>query len=188
MARSAKRDAYSYTGDNPLNRTDPTGVDYGVCVDNGQGGQNCSYYANDKDFQNTMKNPGAGIAFLGDENIGNIYGTANGNLVQVGTYQHFFGPGGAAAEGLEYEPGTDLLIASPFTGLVGSLFGGASAGATSGVWSLGNFARGNIIEEMLGGNLPRTFPVIDAFEDGVASKNLCLQKGTSSETISQREK
>jgi RHS repeat-associated protein len=173
--------AYSYTGNNPLNRIDPAGLDYSVCVDDGQGGQSCTYYANDKDFQNTMKDPGAGIAFLGDENGGNIYGTdADGNLVQVGTYQHFFGPGDAAAEGLEYEPGTDMVIASPFAGLFGSLFGGASAGAASGVWSLGNFVRGDIIEQMLGGNLPRTFPVIDAFEDGVATsiKSIDLTAGT----------
>jgi RHS repeat-associated protein len=37
------------------------------------------------------------------------------------------------------------------------------------VWKLGNFVRGAMIESMLGANLPRAFPVIDKFLNGVAT-------------------
>lgn len=39
---------------------------------------------------------------------------------------------------------------------------------TEDVWSLHNFDRGERIGEAFGANLPRTFPVIDGFEDGRA--------------------
>jgi hypothetical protein len=32
---------YSYVGNNPLSRVDVDGHDYHVCVNNGNGGQNC---------------------------------------------------------------------------------------------------------------------------------------------------
>jgi RHS repeat-associated protein len=54
--------------------------------------------------------------------------------------------------------------------------GGAAggAGATGGAgstspWSLNQFARGLEIEDMLGGNLPKNFPTIDRFANGVAT-------------------
>lgn len=162
--------AYAYTGNNPLSRTDSSGLDYSVCLNDGQGGQTCTYVPDDKSFQNALVNPGAGIYTSGDNNSGTIYASdANGNLVEAGTYQHFFGPGEVAGDSMEHDFGTDLGIAGLFAGFFeGSLIGRTTA-ATSGVWSLGNFARGNVIEQMLGGNLPRTFPVIDAFENGVAT-------------------
>jgi RHS repeat-associated protein len=156
--------AYSYVGNNPLGRIDADGLDYDVCVDDGNGGQKCTYVANDKSFQNALQNPGAGISVSGDNNRGTIYGTdGNGNQVQVGSYQHFAGPG---EEGAQEEPGFLFGIISLFRpGL-----GGASAGtAASSVWDLGWSARGGAIEQTLGANLPRTFPVIDAFENGVAN-------------------
>jgi RHS repeat-associated protein len=39
---------YSYVGNNPLRYTDPDGHDYRVCVDNGQGGQNCVNLTDDQ--------------------------------------------------------------------------------------------------------------------------------------------
>ena len=37
------------------------------------------------------------------------------------------------------------------------------------VWEMGSVLRGSTIERMLGANLPRTFPVIDKFVNGVAT-------------------
>jgi hypothetical protein len=46
-----------------------------------------------------------------------------------------------------------------------------------GVWDLGPVVRGEIIHERLGQNVPRTFPVIDRFQDGVVTsiKSIDLQ-------------
>ncbi len=41
--------------------------------------------------------------------------------------------------------------------------------ATRSVWELGNFVRGGLIERALGANLPRSFPVIDKFAEGIAT-------------------
>ena len=41
--------------------------------------------------------------------------------------------------------------------------------ADGGVWDLPPIARGNAIEQLVGANLPRTFPTIDVFENGVAT-------------------
>lgn len=54
--------------------------------------------------------------------------------------------------------------------------------ASSGVWDLNPFARGQQIEQMLGGNLPRSYPVIDRFDSatGVATsiKSIDLNAAT----------
>lgn len=52
----------------------------------------------------------------------------------------------------------------------GAIFGGAGASgaAESAVCSLGPATRGNVIDAMLGGNLRKTFPVIDSFVNRVA--------------------
>jgi hypothetical protein len=39
---------YSYVRNNPLRYTDPDGHDVQVCVDNGQGGQNCTNFTDDQ--------------------------------------------------------------------------------------------------------------------------------------------
>jgi hypothetical protein len=41
--------------------------------------------------------------------------------------------------------------------------------ADRGVWDLGPVVRGEIIHEQLGQNLPRSFPVVDIFEDGIVT-------------------
>lgn len=43
-----------------------------------------------------------------------------------------------------------------------------SAEETSGIWAENNFTRGKILRQMYGGNLPESFPVIAAFENGTA--------------------
>lgn len=52
-------------------------------------------------------------------------------------------------------------------GAGGLFFGGG--GLASGAFRLAPVARGNYIETALGGGLPRTFPVIDRFLNGVAT-------------------
>jgi RHS repeat-associated protein len=110
--------AYSYVRNNPLRYTDRDGLDYHVCVDNGNGGQNCFDVARDSDFKKLIDNS-QGVSV----NDGKIF--ANG--VQVGTYQHFIGPG---EEGIESANGMNMLMAAPFAGLVTSSLSGAAGGAS----------------------------------------------------------
>ena len=51
-----------------------------------------------------------------------------------------------------------------------SLFlnGSGSGGARNDIWSKDNFTRGDYFRERYGANLPKTFPVIDSFENGTA--------------------
>jgi RHS repeat-associated protein len=172
--------AYAYTGNNPLSRIDPDGLDYSVCTTDENGGEQCTYVANDQSFEQALANPGAGISISGDNGSGTIYTTdANGNQVEAGTYQHFVGPGEEGG-GLQQDYGAELGFLGLFRG-IGSLFGGAAARtAASTVWDLGWATRGGVIEQMLGANLPRTFPVIDAFENGVATsiKSIDLRAAT----------
>lgn len=53
-------------------------------------------------------------------------------------------------------------------GLIDSATGTAAQGGGS-PWKLLPFARGTAIETQLGANLPRGFPVIDRFQNGVAT-------------------
>jgi len=46
---------------------------------------------------------------------------------------------------------------------------GAFSGGKASVWGMEASARGFAIEDMLGGNLPKNFPVLDKFADGVAT-------------------
>lgn len=59
---------------------------------------------------------------------------------------------------------------------LGTFFRGAAAASP---WLLGPAARGIAIENMLGHNLPRTFPTIDKFSNGLATsiKSLDLATG-----------
>ena len=42
------------------------------------------------------------------------------------------------------------------------------------IWSEDNFTRGDYFRDMYGGNLPKTFPVIDAYEDGKATSIMSI--------------
>ena len=48
------------------------------------------------------------------------------------------------------------------------------------VWSLGNFVRGNAIEDALGANLPRNFPIVDRLSNGIVTsiKSIDLNAAT----------
>jgi RHS repeat-associated protein len=78
--------AYSYVRNNPLKYTDPDGTDVRVCVDNGNGGQNCVFlkdpqYADLYDKQNGQQ----GITLPGGETpTGNI--TCGGQICGTATY------------------------------------------------------------------------------------------------------
>jgi RHS repeat-associated protein len=158
--------AYSYVRNNPLSLTDPTGFDYSICTNDGNRGQQCSYIANDQAAEAALANPGSGLS----ASNGNIYSTdENGNQVQIGTYQHFLGPGDMASEGLREDYGFELGAMGLGRGIAGLFEGAAASAARSTVWSLASTVRGGVVEEMLGANLPRTFPVIDVFENGIAT-------------------
>ena len=69
---------------------------------------------------------------------------------------------------------TGLLGVTARVGEAGDLLvaadrGAAAAAAEASVWDLGWGARGMAIEQQLGANLPAGFPVIDRFEDGIAT-------------------
>jgi RHS repeat-associated protein len=134
--------AYGYAGNDPLNQTDPDGLDYHVCIEDGKGGQQCTNIANDQAFQQAAQNPGAGLTVTGDAQSGAIYATdQNGNQVQVGTYEHFVGPG---TEGGGLQPGyaielagaglatrallgTEAAVGEGLAGALGRLFGSGAA-------------------------------------------------------------
>jgi hypothetical protein len=86
-------------------------LDYHVCVNDQNGNQQCTNIENDKAFQQVAKNPGAGLTVSGDKGSGVIYSTdQNGNRVQVGTYEHFAGPG-TEGGGITVDFGTELAVA-----------------------------------------------------------------------------
>jgi RHS repeat-associated protein len=102
--------AYSYVRNNPLNLTDPDGRDYRVCVDNGNGGQNCTTYDKFEDFQKAAN--ASNVTLNGNDKNGQIL--VNGK--SVGTYSFFPDPGTA--------PEDNILAPTLF----GGLFGGLKAG------------------------------------------------------------
>jgi hypothetical protein len=76
--------------------------------------------------------------------------------------------------GMEHDVLSELAILSLLRGFGSAAKAGAGGrlsaiAARNSVWGLGPTARGNAIEVLLGGNLPRTFPVIDRFLNGVAT-------------------
>jgi RHS repeat-associated protein len=101
---------YAYARNNPLRYTDPDGLDYKVCVDNGNGGQNCTKYDNYDDFPKAANASGATLS--GNDKNGQI--SVNGN--SVGTYSFFPDPGTAPEE--------NFLAPALFGGLVGGIRAG----------------------------------------------------------------
>ncbi len=83
---------------------------------------------------------------------------------------------------VEFEA-TIVFLAQPTTvARIGKLApsGPAAEVANQGIWDLGPGIRGGVIERRLGQNLPRSFPVIDKFRDGIATsiKSMDLRSTT----------
>jgi len=151
---------YSYGLNNPLRYIDPTGR---KCVDTNNGP------ADD--------GTGGGCAAAGVDANGNIT-PQTVNAIDVNVRNTGYGQEVSVNGRLVYESGLQRDYASEllFLGLFRGLGGGRGAGAAgaglaeSSIWNvLPPTARGGAIEQMLGANLPRTFPVIDRFLNGVAT-------------------
>ncbi len=145
-------------------------------------------------IQNTVKNPNStsakvlgAVTGLGGAVSGAIGGAINavrhpgqalkglGHMITNSPAQNAaeYGSGvvsqysGAGDNGFSrYAIGTNILtdIAAVLSPLKESFVGKASS-----VWDLSPSARGFAVEAQLGGNLPKAFPVIDKFVDGVAT-------------------
>ncbi len=115
---------YSYVQNNPLSNTDPDGHDVHVCVDNGNGGQNC-FNATDDQWKQLQQGNGAGITF----NLNNFgSGTISCGGSVCGSAQYF-------EPGLQDESGGELM------GIAGGMAIGKAVGAVVGTVA-GWFGRG----------------------------------------------
>ncbi|WDZ87372.1 RHS repeat-associated core domain-containing protein [Micromonospora cathayae] len=94
-----------------------------------------------------------------------LIGALMGGAAGVG-----MGAGAAALSGRKYSLGDglrDFAIGAGIGALTGGL--GSALRAAGSAWKLNQFARGLAIEAKLGGNLPKNFPTIDKFANGVAT-------------------
>ncbi len=126
-------DLYAYTGDDPIDHSDPSGTD-----------------------RQYLDFPGSYKDTLG--NMGDSYALqyAQGRYpVTYGAYREtsMFLAGAPVAEGV-------------IAGVRGAV---AFARGAESVWALGPATRGLEIEARLGGNLPKAFPTIDKFANGIAT-------------------
>jgi RHS repeat-associated protein len=123
-------DMYSYAGDNPTTRNDPSGEDYKICTQNGDQDQ-CTVVQNEAAFQSALANPGSGITVAGNNDSGTIYGTnASGQRVQAGTYEEVAGPGSEGG-GLQNDIGAELTIAGGIAAGVQAAAGLVEAGVNA---------------------------------------------------------
>jgi hypothetical protein len=77
-----------------------------------------------------------------------------------------FGEANGVAGGLGYKFGHALITA---IATLGPAKGMSNMRGASSVWEMNQFERGFAIEKQLGGNLPSNFPVIDRFDNGIAT-------------------
>ncbi|SCL34140.1 RHS repeat-associated core domain-containing protein [Micromonospora pallida] len=104
-----------------------------------------------------------------------IIGALTGGAAGVG-----MGAAAAALSGRKYSLGDalrDFGIGAAVGGLTGGL--GSALRAAGSAWKLNQFARGLAIEAKLGGNLPKNFPTIDKFANGVATSIKSMDLGRS---------
>lgn len=85
-----------------------------------------------------------------------------------------------APRGCAIREGGYLTTGAIARGAIAARVGQFLRPAESGVWKLNPFLRGQRIEQALGHNLPGNFPVIDKFENGLATsiKSLDLDAAT----------
>jgi RHS repeat-associated protein len=145
---------YNYGRNNPLRYSDPTGRE---CVETSNG------QADD--------GTGGGCEAAGVDAQGNI-APQTVNAVDISQRGgDTFVNGQIVAEGsLQNDYAADFGFLGLIRGAFGGLLGEAAAeSAGPALFDLAPIARGNAIEQALGANLPRTFPVIDKFVNGVAT-------------------
>ena len=68
----------------------------------------------------------------------------------------------------------NIFAAVPLYGDPILTLNGSKADSESDIWSQDNFTRGDFFREENGSNLPKTFPVIDSFENGEARSTLSI--------------
>ncbi len=172
---------YQYCSNNPISNVDLDGA------------EGLDFRIFNKLVQNTVQNPNGtsakvlgAVVGVGGAVTGAVTGTVNavrhpiqtlkglGHMLSQSPMQNavdygvnvasqYVGSGSDAFT--NYAVGAHMLTD---IGMVLSPMKGAFAGAKS-PWALAPSARGFAIEGMLGGNLPKAFPVIDKFVDGVAT-------------------
>jgi RHS repeat-associated protein len=112
--------AYGYVRGNPTSLSDPGGLDYRVCINTENGGQNCLPDLSNEEFRQLVyENNGTWVSFRN----GQISVTINGKSAVIGSYEYFVGP---KSEGGRAEDATlDLLN-----------FAGAVEGGARGIVSI----------------------------------------------------
>ena len=120
---------YAYAGNNPLTNVDPDGHNVHVCVDNGNGGQNC-FDATDDQWKQIQQGNGSGITF----NLNNFgSGTISCGGSVCGSAQYY-------EPGLQDESGSMLMgiaggmaVGKVVDAVVGTVAGWLGRGATDAV-------------------------------------------------------
>jgi RHS repeat-associated protein len=142
-------------------------------------------------------------AAMAEPEVWNRYSYVTNNPLMFtdpdGRYRTFYGEKPMTAENLAMDENTPAVVkASVYAGGgltalgAGGLFfaGGSGGGLAAGAFRLPPIARGNFIEAALaaafGGGLPRTFPVIDRFLNGVATSVKSLDLGAKTYQNAQR--
>ncbi len=191
--RGVGTNRYMYSGGDPVNGSDPGGnVTYNPGGStstglNNQGLPNETYTSwtdrNSSNYGNysTVDSPAA--KFNNGPHFGISVKTGGDGRRDPGDEVQTFG----SAFGMAGQSSLDFDIALSVGGAARVAWSELEAGwagiksaASSGVWNLTPTTRGQVIEQMLGQNLPRNFPVIDRWVNGVATsiKSLDLNAAT----------
>jgi hypothetical protein len=139
----------------------------------------------------TNLDPSVGAATL-DSMLGSpLAGILGGFMYAAGspTGAYYSAQLGNAITGMGMAAGSPFVVETPQSSTSVSLVYGNGSGSvdvaatnsgTSSVWDLSPFARGTAIEQQLGQNLPQNFPVIDIFDNGMATSIKSLNVGANS--------
>jgi RHS repeat-associated protein len=115
----------------------------------------------------------SGSASFVDRVVTGGYGALSAAAARDGNWGAAVGytvAGAAYGGGMVISFGQAGTVANSLSSLLGRVTNwGARAGQSASVWSLPPFQRGVQIEQALGQNLPSNFPMIDRFENGLAT-------------------